>query len=75
MTDATATVVLRHPDEASARTVHDALRPDDDAFCRTRLEGADVVAELRADSPRSLLRAVDDLLACAAVAEDVIKRA
>lgn len=59
-----------HLDEA--RRVFGALHADDDDFCTTRLEGNVVVALLRGDSPRSLLRALDDLLSCASVAEDVI---
>lgn len=50
-----------------------AVHADDDAFCRTRLEGTTLHAELTGDGPRSLLRGVDDLLAAAALAEDVIR--
>lgn len=73
MSPARARLVLEYADESSARTVHGSLAPDDDAFCRTRLEGRALVAELQAADAKSLLRAVDDLLACVSVAEDVIK--
>jgi hypothetical protein len=67
-----ATLRFSFSDAAQARALYDAVHADDDAFCTTSLEGAAVEATLRGDSPRSLLRSVDDLLACASVAEDVI---
>lgn len=68
-----ATVTLSYPTAEAARIVFEALHADDDAFCTTRLEGSRIEAELRGDGPRSLLRGVDDLLAAAALAEDVIR--
>lgn len=73
MSAACARLVMEYPDERVARTVHGSLAPDDDTYCRTRLEGCTIVAELKAPNAKSLLRAVDDLLACVGVAEDVIK--
>lgn len=71
--DVRALLRLRFADEDQARRVEASLRADDDAFAATKRIGADVVLELSAPSLRSLLRALDDALACASVAEDVIK--
>ncbi|MBI2077241.1 MAG: hypothetical protein HYT80_02550 [Euryarchaeota archaeon] len=57
-----------------AEAILGAIAADDDAQCTTRLEATTVVAELVAPDVRSLLRAADDVLACLAVAEDVIKK-
>lgn len=51
-----------------------ALAADDDPHCKSRREGAAVVAEVEGQSARGLLRAADDLLACLSVAEDVMKK-
>lgn len=68
-----AELVFQFPDAEGARRVFEAVHADDDAFCTTRLEGPRLVARLRGDGPRSLLRGVDDLLSAIAVAEDVIR--
>jgi hypothetical protein len=67
-----ATIRFVFADASTAARVHGAVHADDDAFCSTRLNGSTLEATLRGDSPRSLLRSIDDLLACASVAEDVI---
>ena len=67
-----ATIRFEFPDAATAARAYGAVHADDDAFCTSRLEDATLHAELQGDSVPSLLRAVDDLLACASVAEDVI---
>lgn len=67
-----ATLRLRLGPEA-ARRAASALKPDDDAFVTTRAEGEDLVVEVDAKTPRSLLRALDDVLANAGVSEDLLR--
>ena len=72
MSEAQARVRVVYADPTQATKAFGAVHPDDDEHCTTRLEGATVIAELRGPESRSLLRAVDDLLACLGVAEDVM---
>ena len=68
----TAVLRIRLPDEAAAKTVMAALKPDDDAYVTTRLEASTVVVECRAPDVAGLRRAVDDVLAGLGVSEDVL---
>lgn len=70
-----ATVRLAFPDAATAQRVAGALQADDDAFARTRADAATVIVDIEAGDVRSVLRAIDDVLANAAVSEAVIKSA
>ena len=46
-----------------------AVGPDDDGFVTTRIEGTVLRIRAAADSPLSLARALEDVLACVGVAE------
>lgn len=72
MSEASAQLVLEFATEAQAEHVERALRTDDDPFARTRRDGRRVHLDFGAPSPASLRRAIDDALACAAVAEDIV---
>lgn len=67
--DVRCTVEMDFPDEARARAVHEALRPDDAPFVRSRREGTRVIAEAEARTPMSLLHTLEDYLACVGVAQ------
>jgi hypothetical protein len=69
----TAVLHLTFPSTAAAAHAAAALAADDDAHVRTHHEGALVRVEATAESVRGLLRAVDDVLANAAVSEDLLK--
>jgi hypothetical protein len=71
--DCTARLEFTYADDATAQRVFASVHADDDAHCATSRAGRGMIALLRGDSPRSLLRAADDLLGCVAVAEDVIR--
>lgn len=66
-----ATLRLAMGSAKEAERVAAALRADDDVFVTTRRDGATLRLEARADAVRPLLRAIDDVLACASVAEAV----
>jgi hypothetical protein len=67
--------VLRIPfaTVGDAQRAASALRVDDDAFVVTRVEGDVLLVEARAKNVRSLLRALDDAIATAAVSEDLLR--
>ena len=68
-TRAECEVRLCYGDHGTARRMADSLSPDDDADMSTLLDGDAVVARASSSSVMSLMRALDDLLACAATAE------
>lgn len=69
MTPSKATLRLRFASPEEAQRLADALAPENDGFLETRVEGDTLVAEASADAPLSLLRTLDDALACLAAAE------
>lgn len=72
MPDARAEVEIEYATEAHAARALGAVHADDDAFVRTQRRQRFLRAEFTAPDARSLLRAVDDFLACVAIAEDVM---
>jgi tRNA threonylcarbamoyladenosine modification (KEOPS) complex Pcc1 subunit len=72
MLEATATVTIEFETEEQAERAYGAVHPDDDDFVETRREGPLLSGKFRAKDSRSLLRAVDDFLACLGVSEDVM---
>ncbi len=69
------TLEVAYADDATARSVRDALAPDDAGFVRSRAVGPRLVAEMAADTPMQLLHTVEDYLACLAVAERAVRAA
>ncbi len=69
MKRARGTVRVDVSDASLALAVHRALEPENVGFVRARVDGTAVVAEAEADSAPSLLRTLDDYLACLAAAE------
>lgn len=65
-----ATLRLRFPDEAGARTAQAALAPDNEGYLSTRLEGETLVLEAESDALMGLLRTLDDALGCLRVTMD-----
>ncbi len=64
-----ATLTLSFPDAAAAETVAASVALEDQGYIRTRRRGATITATAAADAPLSLLRTLDDYLACITVAE------
>lgn len=69
---AQAALRVRCASEADARALAAALEPENGEWIAQRVDGTVVEARAEADSPQSLLRAVDDWLACVAVAEKAL---
>ena len=67
------TLMLEYENPEKATLVEKSLKPDNEFFIRTRVEGNVVVAEAEAGSISSLLHTIDDFLACLSVAERVGK--
>jgi tRNA threonylcarbamoyladenosine modification (KEOPS) complex Pcc1 subunit len=65
------TLMLEYENSEKATLVEKSLKPDNEFFIRTRVEGNVVVAEAEAGSISSLLHTIDDFLACLSVAERV----
>jgi hypothetical protein len=64
-----AVLRLAFASHEEAARVAAALAPENAGYVRVRVEGAVLHAEADAESPLSLLHALDDVLACAAAAE------
>ena len=67
-----AEVRVRWSDPATAQRALGAVHADDDEFLTTRVESDTLIATAAGRDTRSLLRSVDDFLACLSVAEDVM---
>ncbi len=57
-----------------AETIKQALTVDDDIFVESRVNDTIIDAHIHAENLSSLLHTLDDYLACASVAEKVIKK-
>jgi hypothetical protein len=55
-----------------ARSVAEALEPDNEGFVRTTIEGKVMKAVVTADSAEGLRHTLDDFLACLRVAEEAV---
>jgi hypothetical protein len=64
-----ARLTLSFVDAATARAVADAVSLDDQGYIQTTRRGRTLMASASADSPMSLVRTIDDYLACVSVAE------
>lgn len=60
---------LRFASEEEARQLSEVIAPENEGYVATRVDGSDLVLEAAADAPLSLLRTLDDALACLAAAE------
>jgi hypothetical protein len=67
-------VVLVYPSERDADIVLGAVARENIGFVEGRREGTRLIFRVGATTPLGLLRTLDDLLACVAVAEGVLVR-
>jgi len=65
------TLMLEYSNKEEAELIEKSLKPDNEFFVRTHVEGNVLVAEAEAGSISSLLHTVDDFLACLSVAERI----
>ena len=66
------TIRAEYPDERAARSVMEAVRPDNGSFVESSLEGRVLVLRMEASSAGTLRNTMDDLMACIKAAEDAI---
>jgi hypothetical protein len=59
-TGARATIRTTHADEQTAREIADAVRPDNTAEVRTRVDGATVATTIERDTASGLRATADD---------------
>lgn len=64
-----AEVRLAFASPEEAVRVAASIEPENDGFLRATVVGHDLIVEAEADSPLSLLRTLDDALACIGAAE------
>lgn len=67
-------LVLGFESADEAEKVHRSVALDNEGYLETRVEGDTIVAEIAADSLKSLLHTLDDFLSCVSVAEKVVSR-
>lgn len=65
-------MTLEFGSEADAEKVHRSVELDNEGYLETRVEGRAVIARIEADSLKSLLHTLDDLLACVSVADRIV---
>jgi len=65
------TLMLEYRDKEEAELIEKSLKPDNEFFVKTHVEGNVVVAEAEADSIPSMIHTLDDFLACLSVAERI----
>ena len=66
------TVRAEYADERSARSVMEAIRPDNGPYVESSLEGRVLVLRMESASAGTLRNTMDDLMACIKAAEDAI---
>lgn len=67
-------LVLEFRSSEEAEKIHRSVELDNDGYLDTKVEGNTVVAEIRADSLKSLLHTLDDFLSCVSVADRIVSR-
>lgn len=60
------------PEEAEK--IHSSVAMDNQGYLTSKAEGNAIVVEIHADSLKSLLHTLDDLLACTSVAERIVTK-
>jgi tRNA threonylcarbamoyladenosine modification (KEOPS) complex Pcc1 subunit len=62
-------IELEFRDEETAKNICNAVKPDDEGYIESRVEGNKLVAVAESDSILGLRNTVDDYLACVSLAE------
>jgi len=65
---------LEFPSADSADKVHRSVELDNQDYLDSRVEGSSIIAEIRADSLKSMLHTLEDFLSCTSVAERIVTK-
>ena len=65
-------ILLEFSSSEDAEKVLGAVDIDNEGYVEARVDGSAVVLQVRADSLRSMLHTLDDLMACVSVADRVV---
>ena len=64
---------LEYPSEEIARKVHRSVELDNAGFVRSEVRGNVIHVQAEAESLKSLIHTLDDLLSCVSVADGVVR--
>lgn len=59
---------------SAAEKVHKSVALDNEGYLDSRVEGSAILADIRADSLKSLLHTLEDFLSCTSVAEKMVSK-
>ena len=58
----------------AAEKIHRSVQLDNDGYLDSRVEGSAILAEIKAESLKSLMHTLEDFLACTSVAEKMLAK-
>ncbi len=67
-------LTLEFDSSESAQKVQKSVEMDNLGYLESRVEGSRIVADVRAESIKSLLHTLDDFLACTSVASKIVSK-
>lgn len=67
-------LTLEFDSSESAQKVHRSVELDNLGYLESKVEGNRIVADVKAESIRSLLHTLDDFLACTGVASKIVSK-
>ncbi len=65
---------LEFPSPEAADKVHRSVELDNQGYLDSRVDGSVILAEMHADSLKSLLHTLEDFLSCTSVAEKIVTK-
>ncbi len=65
---------LEFRSKEEAERIHSSVSLDNESYLSSKVEGNAIIAEIHADSLKSLLHTLDDFLSCTSVAERIVSR-
>lgn len=65
----TCRLELEFEDRETARSIHEAVKLDNEGYIESRVEGSKLVAETGSDNIMTVRNTLDDYLACVTVAQ------
>ena len=68
------TLTLEFESPAQAKKVHRSIQADDQGFVKSTVKGKKLEAIVESTSVASLLHTLDDYLACASVAAEIVEK-
>lgn len=61
---------LKYGDESIAKAIYDAVKPDNEGYVDSELNGREISFKMKSEDAGSLRNTADDLLACIKIAEE-----